>query len=177
MKWLAAFLIGAALLLTSCGSNETPEAAFLLDEAHQASNRGDYTQAVKLLGQIINQYPGSKEATIASEEYDTFKDLFRYEVEARKQAEVQAVKKVGRAVEIFHQKKRRYPENLDVLIPRYLPARVKDPWDNPIFYKKSRNGYMIACFGKDGVPGGLDENRDIFIQNGQFVSKLILSSK
>ena len=177
MKWLAALLIGAALLLTSCGSNENPEAAFLLDEAHQASNRGDYTQAVKLLGQIINQYPGSREAAIASEEYDTFKDLFRYEVEARKQAEIQAVKKVGRAVEVFHQKKRQYPENLDVLIPRYLPARVKDPWGNLIFYKKSRNGYMIACFGKDGVPGGLEENRDIFIQNGQFANKLILPSK
>lgn len=177
MKWLAALLMGAALLMSSCGSNETPEAAFLLDEAHQASNRGDYTQAVKLLGQIINQYPGSKEAAIASEEYDTFKDLFRYEVEARKQAEVQAIKKVGRAVEIFHQKRQRYPENLDVLIPRYLPARVKDPWGNPIFYKKSQNGYMIACFGKDGVPGGLEENRDVFIQNGQFVPKLILSSK
>ena len=102
MKWLAVLLMGAALLMISCGSKETPEAAFLLDEAHQASNRGDYTQAVKLLGQIINQYPGSKEAAIASEEYDTFKDLFRYEVEARKQAEVQAVKNVGRAVEIFH---------------------------------------------------------------------------
>lgn len=177
MKWLVALLIGAALLLTSCGSNENPEAAFLLDEAHQASNRGDYTQAVKLLGQIINQYPGSREAAIASEEYDTFKDLFRYEVEARKQAEIQAVKKVGRAVEVFHQKKKRYPENLDVLIPRYLPTRVKDPWGSAVFYKKSRNGYMIACFGKDGVPGGMEENRDIFIQNGQFVSKLILSSQ
>lgn len=177
MRWLALLLMGAALLMISCGPKETPEAAFLLDEAHQASNRGDYTQAVKLLGQIINQYPGSKEAAIASEEYDTFKDLFRYEVEARKQAEMQAVKKVGRAVEIFHQKKRRYPENLDVLIPHYLPNRVKDPWGNQVFYKKSQNGYMIACFGKDGVPGGQEENRDVFIQNGQFVSKLILSSK
>ncbi len=177
MKWIAAILIGAALFLTSCGSNENPEAAFLLDEAHQASNRGDFTQAVKLLGQIINQYPGTKEAAVASEEYDTFKDLFRYETKARKQAVIDAVKKVGRAVEIFHQKKKRYPSNLNVLIPRYLPNRVKDPWGNPILYKKSRNGYMIACFGKDGIPGGSEENRDIFIQNGQFVPRLILPSK
>ncbi len=177
MRWIAVFLAGAVLLMVSCGSNESPEAAFLLDEAHQASNRGDYNQAVKLLEQIINQYPGSKEAGIASEEYDTFKDLFRYEVEARKQAELQSVKKVGRAVEIFHQKKKRYPKNLDTLIPRYLPTRVTDPWGNPILYKKSQNGYMIACFGKDGIPGGTEENRDIFIQNGQFVSRLLLTSK
>ncbi len=170
----ALVVLVACLCLLGCKSNESPEAAFLLEEAHAASNRGDYTQAVDLLERIINDYPGTREASIAAEEYDTFKDLFQYEVEARKQAVERALTKVGRSVEVYHRERGRYPANMDELVPRYLPQRVEDPWGNPIFYKRSSNGYIIACFGKDGIPGGSDEERDLFVQNGQFVTSLIL---
>ncbi len=173
MKRLAGVLL-VFMMLAGCGSNENPEAAFLLDEAHQASTRGDYTEAVKLLERIINEYPGTREAVIAAEEYDTFKDLFHYEVEARKDAVARSLKKVGRAVEVYHQERNRFPESMDVLVPRYLPKRVMDPWGNPILYKRDRNGYVIACFGRDGIPGGTDEDMDLFVQNGQIVSSLIL---
>ena len=165
----------ALMLLCGCQSNENPEAAFLLEEAHAASNRGDYTQAVDLLERIINDYPGTREATIAAEEYDTFRDLFQYEVEARKQAVERALTKIGRSVEVYHRERGRFPASIDELVPRYLPQRVEDPWGNPVFYTRNRNGYVIACFGKDGIPGGTDEDRDLFIQNGQFVASLILS--
>ena len=173
MRYLALMILALAML-TGCKSNESPEAAFLLEEAHAASNRGDYPEAVKLLERIINEYPGTREAQIASEEHETFADLFQYEVEARKQAVERALTKIGRAVEVYHRERGRYPDSMDELVPRYLPQRVEDPWGNPMYYKRNRNGYVIACFGKDAIPGGQDEERDLFVQNGQFVTSFIL---
>jgi general secretion pathway protein G len=49
-------------------------------------------------------------------------------------------------------------------LPRELPA---DPWGNPYQYQVPGEGgqpYVLRSFGKDGRPGGEDEDEDIVFQ-------------
>ncbi|WP_306520499.1 type II secretion system major pseudopilin GspG [Rheinheimera sp.] len=66
-----------------------------------------------------------------------------------------------------------YPENLNELRTSskknwdgpYLPKDVPlDPWGNPYLYNRTgdkQNPYELKSLGKDGVPGGEDDNADV----------------
>lgn len=66
-----------------------------------------------------------------------------------------------------------YPDNLNELLRSekpnwdgpYLPKEVPaDPWGNPYVYQnKSDNGagYTLMSYGRDGRPGGEDDDADI----------------
>jgi hypothetical protein len=56
-----------------------------------------------------------------------------------------------------------YPERLDDLVPRYLPAVPIDPFtDTPLIYERRGDGYLLASVGRNGVyDGGDDMNGDI----------------
>jgi hypothetical protein len=56
-----------------------------------------------------------------------------------------------------------YPEQLDALVPRYLPAVPIDPFtDTPLIYERRGDGYLLASVGQNGVyDGGDDMNGDI----------------
>lgn len=65
-----------------------------------------------------------------------------------------------------------YPDNLEYLVQpdengkRYLAQTIvpKDPWDNEYVYSPpegSSSDFELLCYGKDGVPGGEGDNRDL----------------
>jgi hypothetical protein len=56
-----------------------------------------------------------------------------------------------------------YPERLDELVPRYLPAVPIDPFaDTPLIYERRGDGYLLASVGQNGVyDGGDDMTGDI----------------
>jgi hypothetical protein len=56
-----------------------------------------------------------------------------------------------------------YPERLDDLVPRYLPAVPIDPFtDTPLIYERRGDGYLLASVGQNGVyDGGDDMSGDI----------------
>jgi hypothetical protein len=56
-----------------------------------------------------------------------------------------------------------YPERLDDLVPRYLPAVPVDPFtDTPLIYERRGDGYLLASVGQNGVyDGGDDMSGDI----------------
>jgi hypothetical protein len=56
-----------------------------------------------------------------------------------------------------------YPERLDDLVPRYLPAVPVDPFaDTPLIYERRGDGYLLASVGQNGVyDGGDDMTGDI----------------
>lgn len=44
----------------------------------------------------------------------------------------------------------------------YMPKEIpKDPWGNQYILLKSDNGINLISYGKDGQPGGEDENQDV----------------
>lgn len=159
-------------ILISCADNKNPQADIILEEAHKASMEGDYQLASGLLEEIINKYPNTAAANIAAEEYDTFKNFAQRSKEERTREIVDKIKHVARAVELYNHQKGGFPESLDVLIPKYIPSRAYDMWDNLILYKKMGKGYAIGSFGKDGIPGGSGNNKDIFLQNGIIVPSI-----
>jgi hypothetical protein len=59
------------------------------------------------------------------------------------------------AVERFRLVKQGLPENLNQLIPEFLPAVPKDPCDGqPLRFRRLENGYLIYSVGKDGQDNG-----------------------
>lgn len=56
-----------------------------------------------------------------------------------------------------------YPERLDDLVPRYLPAVPIDPFtDKPLIYERRGDGYLLASVAQNGVyDGGDDMSGDI----------------
>lgn len=172
MKKLLILLFFSIFLLFGCSESEDPQAALILDEANKASMEGDYQLATELLTEIMNKYPNTTAAKIAAEQYDTFNNFAQRSKEEKTKEIVDKVKHVARAVELYKHQKGKFPNSLDDLIPKYLPSRAYDVWDNLILYKKYKKGYIIASFGKDGVPGGSKNNKDIFLQDGNIVPSL-----
>jgi general secretion pathway protein G len=68
-----------------------------------------------------------------------------------------------------------YPDSLDRLVEedgngkRYLAQTVvpKDPWGNVYGYNPpdGNSDFELICYGKDGVPGGEGDNRDLSYQD------------
>jgi hypothetical protein len=63
---------------------------------------------------------------------------------------LQRIFQVGLALHMFWQEHGRYPERLSDLVPQYLPAVPKDPFDGkPLRYRLDRNGFRVWSIGKD----------------------------
>jgi hypothetical protein len=63
---------------------------------------------------------------------------------------LQRIFQVSLALHMFWQERDRYPESLSVLVPQYLPAVPKDPFDGkPLRYRLDSNGFRLWSIGKD----------------------------
>ncbi|MFT4647492.1 MAG: general secretion pathway protein G [Glaciecola sp.] len=68
-----------------------------------------------------------------------------------------------------------FPDSLERLVEndgngkRYLTSTVvpKDPWDNEYVYNPPEGvtEFELICYGKDGVPGGESDDRDLSYQD------------
>jgi len=89
------------------------------------------------------------------------------------------------ALQLFRFDNNRYPtsdEGLNALIhdPGNLKSRQgpylkhaevpRDPWGRPFIYRcPPQNGtYDLICYGRDGTPGGEEEDEDIVLLNREF---------
>lgn len=92
-----------------------------------------------------------------------------------KTAETQ-MKLLETALDTFRLDLGQYPQTLDELIRSdkknwdgpYLPKDIPlDPWGNPYLYSrpgKDGRAYELYSYGRDGKPGGEDDDADIFHQ-------------
>jgi hypothetical protein len=57
------------------------------------------------------------------------------------------------------------PNSLGALpIRQGYANRTKDGWGRALIYNTDEGGFSLASLGKDGLPGGSDEDADIFTQ-------------
>ncbi len=154
----------------SCEKKEPPKALLLLKKADYFYEKGELRKALFLYKQVMDAYPQTKSGKIAAENYIRYSQMLQSEIEANKKINFDRTKSLARAVELYYRDYRKYPNSVEDLIPKYIPKKVVDVWGNPIIYKKTSDGYVVACFGKDGIIGGTDEDTDFFIQNGEVVS-------
>lgn len=143
----------------------------MYDRALDKIKTGEIEAAVDDLNAVVDTYPrtrGAKAAHDAVLLYQGLADAVRsYPVRQARERMVQT----GRALERYRARRRSWPESLDRLLPDYMPEPPVDPWGRVMLYERTKNGrgYVLACYGSDGLPGGEGDATDWFVESGSFV--------
>ncbi|MGQ9649344.1 MAG: hypothetical protein ACUVXJ_04475 [Phycisphaerae bacterium] len=75
-------------------------------------------------------------------------------LDQNRMASVRAAR-TGLAIERFRLDHDRFPERLEELVPRYMPALLVDPFDDkPLRYRVTDDAVIIYSIGEDGVDDG-----------------------
>jgi hypothetical protein len=66
------------------------------------------------------------------------------------------------ALKRYHLQRSSYPENLNALVPAFLRAVPKDPWDGKSLRYRTlpEGGFVLYSVGKDGEDNGGDATPD-----------------
>jgi general secretion pathway protein G len=85
-----------------------------------------------------------------------------------KEAQVQTAKLDLRAisdgVDLYHVETGSWPDNLGLLVPKFVKELRKDPWGNDYQFLKTGDGYDVYSYGPDKAQGGGD---DIGLHGGE----------
>lgn len=169
------FLVCLAVLL-SCGwlagcSSPESEAEEMYAEARRAIDEERLDEAVAFYEKIIEDYPGTPAAERAREEIAIYRALKDADELYPVRVASDQVVRIARALDRYRWRKGRYPDRLDRLVPDYLDSLPVDPWQRGLVYesKKSGKGYILACYGADGAPGGQGVDKDLVAEDGKFV--------
>jgi general secretion pathway protein G len=85
-----------------------------------------------------------------------------------KEAQVQTAKLDLRAisdgVDLYHVETGSWPDNLGLLVPKFVKELRKDPWGNDYQFLKTGDGYDVYSYGPDKAQGGGD---DISLHGGE----------
>jgi hypothetical protein len=163
-----------ALVISTFGCTREGRASRLHEKAKEHVREGELIEAVELYDRLLEEYADTEAAGLAQREavlYRGLADAVRsYPVrEAREKVVMTA-----RAIQKYRQSRRAWPQSLDQLVPDFLPEVPVDSWGRRLSYKAKKNGrgYLLACYGADGEPGGKLEDADWLVENGRFVLKL-----
>ncbi|SES28462.1 type II secretion system major pseudopilin GspG [Rhizobium sp. NFR03] len=95
---------------------------------------------------------------------------------ARKDTASFQIRNVASAVDLYYLGTGTYPtgeQGLSALVAApagvsgwsgpYLQSRgaLTDPWGRPYLYEPKDNGYVVSSLGRDGLPGGDGEDKDV----------------
>jgi len=155
-----------------CGGRES-RAQALYDEAQEHVKRAEFVEAVHLYEEILDKYPGTSASDLAGKEISLYKGLsLAVDTYPVRRVTDQMIR-TGRAIYRYEDRRRRWPKALGDLVPQYLSEAPVDPWGRELVYvvKPRRRGYVLGCYGADGRPGGDGEARDLYIEDGRFVSQ------
>ena len=167
---LLSCLLLAALSFTGCASDEQ-RAERLYDEAQGEVQAGQLEAAIEIYERIIDRYPRTATAREARRQivlYEGLEDAVRsYPVRVARDLIVET----ARGIEKYRRRQRAWPRELEQLVPDDLPQLPVDPWGRALLYqvKPRGRGYILACLGADGEPGGKGDDADWFVENGSFV--------
>ena len=185
MKWNILCCVSLALLAFGCSNAEERQAAELYDEARRLDALQEFDKEIEILRRITIEFDGTETAVEALRDIEEIRKL---EVQNAKneKAKMQSIfTRNATALDTFFTTLGRYPDTKDELSQiKSIKTDWKDVWGNPIFYKAyksapddelaAKNLYVLASFGKDGLPGGSASDEDIFFQNGEVTGSLVL---
>lgn len=171
---LLLLLCAVALAMSTFGCTREGRASRLHEKAKEHVREGELVEAVELYDRLLDEYADTEAAGLAQREavlYRGLADAVRsYPVrEAREQ-----VVRAARAIQKYRRSRRAWPQSLDQLVPDFLPEIPVDSWGRRLLYRAKKNGrgYLLACYGADGEPGGRLENADWLVEDGSFVLAL-----
>jgi general secretion pathway protein G len=169
--WRLLICLLLALLAPLGCTNDEERAERLYEKAQQEVQEGKLQAAIEIYERIVDRYPGTRTARRAQRQivlYEGLEDAVR-SYPGRMARDL--IVRTARAIERYRQRKRTWPSDLNRLVPDYLPEPPVDPWGRDLLYevKRRRRGYVLACFGEDGEPGGAGDDADWFVEDGSFV--------
>ncbi len=171
---LLLFLGAFALVMSTFGCSREGKASRLHESAKEHVRKGELAEAVELYDRLLEEYGDTEVAGLAQREavlYRGLADAVRsYPVRETREKVV----RTARAIQKYRRNRRAWPQSLDQLVPDFLPEIPIDSWGRPLVYRAKENGrgYLLACYGADGEPGGRLENADWLVEDGSFVPAL-----
>jgi len=162
----------AALLLLGCATDER-RARELREEAQRLVDEDRLEEAVLVYEEILTRYPETETARKARDELETYRNLTQAIDRYPSHSSLDVMVRTGRAIERHRWRRGAYPESLRVLVPDFLDEVPVDPWGRELRYRRKgpTRGYVLACYGSDGEPGGEGEARDLIADNGRWVDR------
>jgi hypothetical protein len=170
MKATQFIMIVCGLCLGAACTGPEGRAANMYEESKAKIEAGELQDGVKLLREILAEYPDTAAAEEARKEIELFQGLAgaveNFPVSSTRDLMVRTARVLERL-----RSRRRLPAALDELVPGTLDAVPVDPWGVPLVYSRTKNGrgYALGSLGSDGVKGGVGAAGDIVIRNGEFV--------
>lgn len=170
--WAAAMLALVAILaLPACGGGHDRQADRLYREASAHIEKGQIDEAVKQLEVLVRDYSDTEAGKKAKGEIVIYRGLAHAVDEYPERRAAESMIRTARAIERYHARKKTWPASLADLVPGDFAVIPSDPWGNPLEYerKDGGKGYRLSCYGADRARGGVDENADILVEDGEFL--------
>lgn len=163
-------VVAAAMIVaSSCGGIER-RAERLWRQAQDSVEKGDTLHAVELLQRMIDEYPDAQITAKARDQIVVYRGLANAVQSYPSRRARELMVQVARAIEAFRRGKGHAPESLAELVPGQFASVPRDPWDRPFGYEATARGYRLRCVGADGSPGGVGDNADLLVVDGDFVA-------
>ncbi|MDJ0838473.1 MAG: hypothetical protein QNK37_18295 [Acidobacteriota bacterium] len=178
------FALIAMLALSACSNQDEEKAARLYELAETYRTKNQYDKAVQILQDIRIQYENTEYASRAEYEISEYEKLEAVQLQNNARKIQNRFTSIGRALENYKARFLAYPINPKDLekLPSFVVPDWDDVWGNPIYYKPtytsdkvarhSPDGYALATFGLDALPGGDGQNQDFFFKNGRLVAQV-----
>ncbi|PIE02431.1 MAG: hypothetical protein CSA81_07135 [Acidobacteria bacterium] len=186
MKTRVIVLFVAVLGLWSCTNPREEEAKRIYDKAVLYSDTNEFDKAKELFLRIITDYNDTSYAGKSEKQIIDIDELFQL-LNSSKQARIeQKFSQIAVALDNFRARNGFYPvETSDLsVLPDELVPEFEDEEDGEIIYRpynvestnKNRpDGYVLAYYGQDRLPGGRGLDQDYFYQSQrEIVEELIL---
>jgi general secretion pathway protein G len=173
LTWLGISVVVLSVVAwnTGCGSDDR-RAERMEREAERLVDEENFGEAVEQFQKIVQAYPDTEAAARAREAVKIYRGIVGAVSAYPQRVARDTIVRTARALERFRGRRRKAPESLAGLVPDYLPEEPVDPWGRPLVYERTRlgRGYVLACLGSDGEPGGEGDAADLVVKDGAFVS-------
>jgi len=172
-----------ALALVGCKEEQDPAEA-LYKNAVKYAEKGQFDQTIKTLQLISVNYEDSEYAVKAANEITQYEELVAVAKANQKRNIQQKFSRIHLALENYKARFLVYPLTPGDLekLPRLVVPEWEDAWGHQIFYaptyskpdlpKHLPDGYALASFGEDGLPGGEGAKSDYFYKDGREVGQV-----
>jgi hypothetical protein len=158
--------------LVACGGEES-DAEELYKQAQGQVRANEIDAAVATWQKVVRDYPTTEAAARARHDVGIYAGIDNAVRSYPVRMSQDVIIHTARALQRYRDSRRRWPDSLNRLVPRYLPEEPLDPWGRDLLYeaKPRRRGYLLACLGADGDPGGEGKDADWFVEDGEFVRR------
>ena len=159
-------------LQLACGGDES-RAERLYGKAKDHVDAGELQQAADRYQEILDRYGATKAAERARHGLVLVRGLDRAVRTYSARTARQLMVETARAIQSYHARRGAWPESFDRLLQEWIQESPIDPWGRLLRYarKPRGRGYVLACYGADGRPGGQGDDGDFYVEDGEFVGR------